>query len=126
MLVPQHYFLTFALLVAVAYRAEPVANVGSLTFDEARAYCEGLTLDGGGFRVLSMKEVQTLVDETRQSGPSIDTEAFPGLPELAPTFWTSSPSADFPDAAWFFRNGLVLDVGKGLSLDSKHSVRCVR
>jgi hypothetical protein len=97
------------------------------TFDEARAYCESLALDGGGFRVPSMKELQTLVDETRASGPLIDTEAFPGLPEdEAPTFWTSSLSAHSPNAAWFVRGAVALDVGIDLSLDAKYSVRCVR
>jgi hypothetical protein len=55
----------------------------------ARAYCAGLgaTLGGTGWRLPTIKELQTIVDESRLS-PTIDPTAFPGTPTQL--FWSSS------------------------------------
>jgi hypothetical protein len=98
------------------------------TFDQARAYCASLTLQGAGWRVPSLNELQTLVLETR-TGPAIDGEVFLGVPP-GDTFWTSSMSAGTrPNIAWFisFAAGYPGDItfdGQGVA--ARRNARCVR
>ena len=61
---------------------------GTYTWANAKAYCAGLSLNGTGWRLPTIKELQTIVDES-QTNPSIDTTAFPSTP--ANWFWSSSP-----------------------------------
>ena len=95
------------------------------TFSEAQAHCENLDLPGGGWRVPSMKEIQTLVDE--RSSPPFDTRAFPDLPRGA--LRTSSQSAECPEAcaAWLLDgDGSVFYSRVDAGLGAHHYVRCVR
>jgi hypothetical protein len=97
------------------------------SFSGAEAYCAGLEVEGGGFRVPSMKELQTLLDEGRGSSPLIDEQAFPGFPTtLNATFWTSSPSARSDADAWFVRGGATLDSAVDAGIDALFYVRCVK
>jgi hypothetical protein len=91
------------------------------TWDGAKSYCSSLTLAGGGWRLPSMKELQTVVDRTRTS-PAIDLTAFPNTP--SDYFWTSSAVSGSSGYAWFvsFGYGSPLDAGVGSNL----RVRCVR
>jgi len=80
------------------------------TWAEAGQYCATLNLEGTGWRMPSVKELQTIVDDTRyvpppDVAPAVDACAFPYTP-LA-SFWTSSPSAEITDYAWvvYFANG---------------------
>ena len=86
----------------------------------ASVYCAGLALDGGGWRLPTMRELQTLVDETK-SDPAIDTNYFPGTP--AEAFWTSSPGLE-QQFTW------VVNFGAGNSgrdvATQQRRVRCVR
>jgi hypothetical protein len=94
---------------------------GTYDFTGAAAYCLTLNLDGAGWRAPSMKELQTLVDDTR-SQPAIDPIAFPSTPG-AP-FWTSSSLAGEPSIAW------EVSFGDGTTTVSPlletRLVRCVR
>jgi hypothetical protein len=76
-----------------------------------------------------MKEIQSIVDETRPS-PAIDEEIFPELPQgIAPgaVFRTSSTSAELPDSAWLMApGGAVFYSRVDAGLDASHYVRCVR
>jgi hypothetical protein len=73
--------------------------VGMMTFDQAGAYCQSLSLApyGSGWRVPSYKELLTLVDEHphvevllgKPEQKAIDENAFYGTPTDAP-FWSSS------------------------------------
>jgi hypothetical protein len=102
-------------------------TTATYTFDEAQAHCAGLSLDGGGFRAPSMKELQTLLDETRTTPPLIDEVTFPGHPETVnPTFWTSSASVRSTDNAWFSRGAATLDSAVDASKSAKFYIRCVR
>ena len=100
----------------------------SYTWSEAQAYCGAL--DGGGFRVPSMKELQTLIDEAKTSSPYLDENAFPGTPAGRVLFWTSSRSASADTAAWFvnFGTGEAADAAAviGNVEDMPSRVRCVR
>jgi hypothetical protein len=91
------------------------------TWDAAKAFCAKVAVDGGAFRLPSLRELLTLVDIARFD-PAIDTSAFPGTPgEL---FWTSSPSHPSVGTAWgvHFTRGSSAAAAVG----TKAHVRCVR
>ncbi|MBB2944626.1 RNA polymerase sigma factor (sigma-70 family) [Actinoplanes lutulentus] len=94
------------------------------TFTQAKAYCEGLGADGGGWHLPTRIELTSIVDHSR-SGPAINTTAFPGTP--AQFFWTSTPWAvtKTPLRAWIinFYEGLA---SNGAFQDGSFQVRCVR
>jgi len=83
------------------------------------SYCSSLALSGGGWRLPTVMELQSLVDDTRAS-PAIDPDAFPGTP--SERFWTSS----IPGSG----NGWYVSFGKGDSGGQPGTqlfrVRCVR
>jgi len=89
------------------------------TWAEAQAYCDAL---GPGFRLPSLKELQTLVDEGT-SRPALDTGAFPNGPESA-YYWTSSPFARDNSLAWVVNVGVGNTLGQPVG--STLRVRCVR
>ncbi|HYO95067.1 MAG TPA: DUF1566 domain-containing protein [Polyangiaceae bacterium] len=94
----------------------------SFSFALAGEYCAALELDGErGFRVPSMKELTTLVDETRVE-PAMDLEAFPDAPNES--FWSSTPWAFTAVAAWHvrFQTGVALYE----TATYNYRVRCVR
>jgi Protein of unknown function (DUF1566) len=89
--------------------------------DAALTYCATATgLPGTGWRLPSMKELETIVDESRW-GPAIATTAFPSTP--ADAFWSSSLVAGTPNA-WgvHFDEGNTFDVYPWYA----YRVRCVR
>jgi len=91
------------------------------SFAEATAACAALPLAGGGWRLPSMKELQTIVDETR-TDPAIDPAAFPETPSEG--FWAANPLAGMAQNAWFvtFANGIAYNA----VVEHPYSVRCVR
>jgi hypothetical protein len=94
----------------------------SFSADDASAYCAGLELDGErGFRLPSMKELQTIVLE-EHADPAIDTQVFPDTP--SEQFWTSSRLAVDAEQAWFvlFYDGYALYT----DANTPYRVRCVR
>jgi hypothetical protein len=94
----------------------------TFVFDAARDYCSGLALDGKtGWRVPSMVELLTLIDESAKDGPLLDRDAFPNTPSEA--FWTSTYFGGDPGMAWqvYFSHGNAL---YGLPTAS-FRVRCV-
>jgi hypothetical protein len=97
------------------------AEAGAHTWAEAKTYCETLTVAAGGFRLPSMKELQTLIDESA-ADPAIDAAAFPGAP--GESFWTGSPLAGSMAEAWFvnFYNGVAYTS----LVDHTYRARCVR
>ncbi len=101
---------------------QQVVAPGTSTWNLAGAYCVGLSLAGGGWRLPSVKELMTLVDFTVTSGATIDATAFPSTP--ANWFWSSSPVAGNSSSAWavnfYHGNASDFDVG------ATHQVRCVR
>lgn len=78
-------------------------------FDAAHDHCAGLTLGGKtGWRVPSMVELTTLIDERAKDGPLIDTAAFPNTP--SEPFWSSTDFGSSPGMAWqvYFDHGNAL------------------
>jgi hypothetical protein len=98
-----------------------VSDATTLAWKDAVTYCQSLPLAGGGWRLPSMKELQTLVDVGRHD-PAIDPTAFPGSP--MEQFWTSSPLAGSSTDAWYvsFRLGAVNTIAQS----SLGFARCVR
>ncbi len=88
---------------------------------DAGSYCSNNTpgLPGSGWRLPSMKELQTIVDDSRFN-PAIDPTVFPATP--SERFWTSSASPSY--GRW------VVDFSSGDALPDAASttrrVRCVR
>ena len=89
-----------------------------LTQAAAITYCAGL---GGGWRLPTVFELASIVDEGRSS-PSVDVSAFPGTP--SEFFWSSTSSAGGVSPGWYvdFSYGYVSNRVVGSSLRA----RCVR
>lgn len=103
----------------LTWEQAPLANM--ISFDAATAYCQGLMLAGGKWRVPSMKELQTIIDETTVD-PAIDLTAFPAT--MNDKYWSSTRWADAPTDAWSVR----FDYGSSSydSVANLHYVRCVK
>jgi hypothetical protein len=101
------------------WEREPMASASGA--DDAAEYCAQLELQGGGWRLPTIKELYTLVDESR-TVPAIDTEVFP---DTAPAFyWSSSAVAGFDEFTWAvnFEQG----TDGWFPRENEHFVRCVR
>jgi hypothetical protein len=101
-------------------RTVPLATY---SWQEAKGYCAALggSLGGTGWRVPTVKELQTIVDDSR-ADPAIDVAAFPDTPSIA--FWSSSPLLGSPSYAWnvyFYTGGTYT-----FYVESPFAVRCVR
>jgi hypothetical protein len=94
---------------------------GIFTFDDADAYCRGLPGGTAGWRLPSMKELQSIVDVTR-ADPALDPAAFPAASSFP--LWTSSPLAGSTTDAWSvdFYLGAAATTDRG----STFHARCVR
>ena len=94
------------------------------TWALAKTYCTGAgtTLGGAGWRLPTVKELLTIVDDSR-SNPSLDVTAFGPTPTSF-SFWSSSPVAGPPGYAWTVN----FDIGVTISAAITDSVpvRCVR
>jgi hypothetical protein len=90
-------------------------------FGAAQSYCGALGLAGKTWRVPSLTELLTLIDERAAAGPMIDRATFPNTPSEA--FWTSSSFGGAAGMAWqvYFDHGNAL---YGLP-DAAFRVRCV-
>jgi hypothetical protein len=100
--------------------SKPTAEASS--FARAASYCSELIINGNAsFRVPSVNELQTLVDETNPE-LAIDPELFPGVG--AEAYWSTSLLADNAESAWFvnFSNGF----SGTTALTTPRYVRCVR
>jgi hypothetical protein len=103
-----------------------VVPSGTYTWAQADTYCASNTggLPGSGWRLPSLLELQTIVDDSRAS-PAIDPTVFPNTPPEY--FWTSSTEATGTPATnykWYVR----FDYGSTLTdeVANTHRLRCVR
>jgi hypothetical protein len=95
------------------------ASPKTMTWADAQATCTG------PWRLPSVNELQTLVDET-QLAPAIDTKAFPDfLAGSSHDCWTSSPVAGLSSPAWWY---VEFDTGTNQygNAEGLARVRCVR
>src|SRR5258708_11955685 len=103
----------------------------AMTWSAAKASC---TSAGAGFRLPSLKELQSIVDYGTAypgPGPAIDQNAFPATPVGA--YWTSSGFSGSDTAAWMVRFSygdtassavVSMPASAGIQTDPKY-VRCV-
>jgi hypothetical protein len=104
-------------------------GVGSLSFGDATTECSSLADAGAGWRVPSVNELETLVDEVphyeleggQLLSKAIDANAFPATP-VSVTYWTSSPVPGGGNA-WVvnFQDGSTTTAPQ----TEPHPVRCV-
>ncbi len=97
------------------------ASAERMTWAAAAQTCTALTLAGGRWRLPSMSELQSIIDES-QADPAVDTAAFPSTPSEG--FWAATPLAGSTTAAWFvsFLEGIAYNA----VLENPQRVRCVR
>ena len=89
---------------------------------DAKTYCVGLSLGGTGWRLPTTKELQTIVDYSQATPPTIDRTAFPGT--FSDHFWSSTANMGAPFNGWsvtFYFGGTSSEI-----LSATHYVRCVR
>lgn len=103
---------------------QQTVDAGSYAWSDAAKYCAER---GDGWRVPSLGELQTIVDDTGVT-PAIDGSTFPSTPEV--DFWTSSPLGLTPGWAWAVSFGVGPRGPAGSTWYAKTSVtnrvRCVR
>jgi hypothetical protein len=99
---------------------QQVSPTEQYTLNDATDYCSGLSLNGSGWRVPGIGELQTLVDDS--ANPSIDAAAFPMTP--SEYFWSSSLVVADPARFWtcFFSNGSTYS----FFVTTAKNIRCVR
>ena len=98
------------------------ASSGALyNWDDAARYCATLELHGMGWRLPTIKELQTLVDEGAAM-PATDSVAFPNTE--SEYYWTSSQVVSFANEAWAVSFAYGFDAF--FDVHSEHRVRCVR
>jgi hypothetical protein len=99
-------------------------SASTMAWADAKTYCAGIgsTLAGTGWRLPTVKELGTLVDNSLVNGPLIDLTAFPNTPST--WFWSSTEQAGTTNIAWLvaFANG-----SSNISYKTSNiEVRCVR
>jgi hypothetical protein len=113
---------------ALIWQVTPLPSTS--TWLDALSACQAVetsALDGSGWRLPSAKELETLVDDSRQQPalpPGFDAPA--DQPEGG-VFWSSTPLASNPSRAWAidFSTGVTL-TGEAAQSGPAYHVRCVR
>src|SRR4051812_45424482 len=97
----------------------------AMTWAAAKSYCAGLgtTLGGSGWRLPTIKELQTLVDVSVATGPSIDANYFPNAG--TGNFWSATPSTADTTAVWVLSFNASGGEGQA-GMSGTAGVRCVR
>ncbi len=90
------------------------------TADAAMEYCAKLETAGGGWRLPRVKELNTIVDETR-AFPAIDPRIFPAT--RSDWYWTATPYHGFAGYYW----AVTFADGASYINEADHAyARCVR
>jgi len=104
---------------------QQTVSSGQVTWANAKTFCPtlGASLGGGTWRVPTLKELLTIVDRSRASGPFIDQTAFPSAP--GGLSWTLTTVAGISNGAWVvnFDTGVATTTA---STTNQNPVRCVR
>ncbi len=104
--------------------ANCTGTAATITWDNAIAYCEGLSL--GGFtdwRLPKIKELQSIIDLTKASGATINTTYFPGT-IASSYYWSSTTYA--PNTAGALVVAFIPGSTGSTSKPNPGYVRCVR
>ncbi|MEM7828109.1 MAG: DUF1566 domain-containing protein, partial [Candidatus Aenigmatarchaeota archaeon] len=78
------------------------------TWDEAKSYCDGLTLGGySDWRLPEKKELESIINYGKYN-PAIDLSVFPGThPD---NYWSSTIATCEPKQAWYVHFGSGMDI----------------
>jgi hypothetical protein len=98
------------------------------TWPAASSYCSGLSLNGTGWRLPTVKELTSILDFSQPSSmAAIDPNAFPGT--VMNAYWSATPYAPSSGDAWYvwFAGGdqAWSHTAAGMFVQ-KAFVRCVR
>jgi hypothetical protein len=105
-------------------------TVSLYSWQNALVYCNSLTLGSKQWRLPSVRELNSLVEESRTTAPQINTTFFPNTPTSTSTngnYWTST-SSDLNNSAYyvsFFQSFSGYAAPYGSKTGSLFSVRCV-
>ena len=105
---------------------------GSAVFrwSEAQQYCASLELQGKGWRAPSMKELQTIVDDSRRPPGTASAAVFVEPSDYQTLlYWSSSQAVYKPGGQWYVDFGYGQSAASGggvLGLGATIRVRCVR
>jgi hypothetical protein len=92
------------------------------TWANAKTYCAGLALQGGGWRLTDLRELRSLVD-FKEPAPTIDKTAFPNTHNEH--YWSGTPFQPSPSS--HARNtGFDYGDSDGHVISNNYRVRCVR
>ncbi len=97
------------------------ATGGVMLWQAAKDHCAGLSLEGAGWRLPTVRELHGLVDYAGNA-PTIDQTAFVGA--VKGTYWSVTPRAGSAVDVWvvtFSGGAIVYSTGA-----QTHNVRCVR
>jgi hypothetical protein len=106
---------------AIKYNWYQASGTYDATYNHpAENVCASLSLDGGGWRLPTLTELQSLLEI--KSSPTINTSFFPDAYEF--NYWSSTTQVTNPYDAWniSFKKGLPVSNGKPYN----YHVRCVR
>jgi hypothetical protein len=95
------------------------------SYASAVTYCQGLALDGGGWRLPRLRELRSLVNEAAQT-PAIDATAFPGTPPRAGLWSSNAVGSDLAASSQGGRWSVSFTKGVSAPFVSAAYVRCVR
>lgn len=100
---------------------QQVVDTSSYTWDGAAGYCASLGIAGGGWRLPTKTELESIVNDGVYN-PAVDSAGFPSTPP--DHFWTSTPVQGYSGFAWsvYFYDG----VSESRRADQAQRVRCVR
>lgn len=99
-------------------------------WQEAIDYCNALQLDGGNWRLPSLVELETIVDDGT-GNPAVTEDIFNNIQTSYSRYWTSTPYAYNTAYAWyvdFYRGVSNNDIKTDSRTDIMHLhyIRCVR
>jgi|SRR5450759_1331730 len=104
---------------------QQIVSTSTYKWDAAQTYCSGVgaSLGGTGWRLPTIKELQSIVDLSQAAYPFIDPNAFPSTPSA--TFWSATLSyGSGASYAW------VVNFDRGFTtynnVSGTNNVRCVR
>lgn len=85
----------------LVWQAESSDTTATLTWDQATTYCQGLSLNGHAWRLPSLNELASVVDDVPSGNvsPAVDHDAFPNTAANA-WYWTATPYGSSTTEEW--------------------------
>ena len=95
------------------------------TWDNALAYCNGLSLAGHtNWRLPNVKEMHSIVDVVKNANPTINTGYFTDT--QADSYWSATTFVDTTSMAWYVNFSIGVAMTSPVNKLDPQYVRCVR